>query len=104
MSILSGRFIALKSEANFLTEAMEVRSSSSTSICALGISFNISFFTVAPADTFLTAITTWAPRSARTRAVSVPIPLDAPTIRIKYISEISRMNSNEKIASGISVE
>jgi hypothetical protein len=34
---------------------------------------------------FLAAMTTWAPRAARTRAVSAPIPLDAPGVRTNQI-------------------
>ena len=41
--------------------------------------------TFLPASKFLTPIMTWTPRNARTRAVSEPIPLDAPvtSARIK---------------------
>ena len=42
------------------------------------ISLIIVSLTELPESTFLTAMTTWAPRSARTRAVSLPIPLEAP--------------------------
>ena len=68
-------------DANSRTEDIEQRSSSITSTLALGISLSISSLTLLPESTFLTAITTWTPRKARTRAVSVPIPLDAPEIR-----------------------
>lgn len=44
--------------------------------------------TVAPASMFLTAITTWRPRKARTRAVSAPIPLEAPEIEESLDNEI----------------
>lgn len=78
--ILRGRFNALNSEANFRTDAIEQRSNSMTSIIAEGISFNIASLTTLPLETFRTAITTCTPLSASTRAVSIPIPLDAPTI------------------------
>lgn len=58
MRIFSGRFRLLKSEANFLTEAIDVRSNSMTSTCAVGISFTIASLTLAPVDKFRTAITT----------------------------------------------
>lgn len=57
---------------------MELRSNSSTSTLAVGISLTIASLTVFPAARFLTPIVTWTPRNERTRAVSVPIPLDAP--------------------------
>lgn len=72
----------LNSEANFLTDDNEVRSNSMASILAVGISLTIASFTSLPAAIFLTPIITWAPRSARTRVVSVPIPLDAPAMKI----------------------
>jgi hypothetical protein len=49
-----------------------------TSISALGISLSIASLPFLPASRFRTAITTWTPRSARTRVVSAPMPLDAP--------------------------
>jgi len=76
--MLSGRFKEQKSEANFLTDAKELRSNSSTSTLAVGISLIISSLTVFPAVKFRTPITTWTPRNARTLAVSAPMPLDAP--------------------------
>lgn len=78
MRRLRGRPEEINSVANFLTDAMELRSNSITSTFAVGISFSISSFTLIPVIVFLTAITTWTPRNARTRAVSAPIPLDAP--------------------------
>jgi hypothetical protein len=51
------------------------------STLAEGISLTIASLTSLPAAIFLTPIITWTPRNARTRAVSVPIPLDAPKIR-----------------------
>lgn len=48
------------------------------STLAEGISLTIASLTSLPAAIFLTAIITWTPRKARTRAVSVPMPLDAP--------------------------
>lgn len=80
MRIFKGRPEELKSAAKFLTDAIELRSNSMASIFAVGISFVIVSLTTIPADIFLTPITTWTPRKARTRAVSVPIPLDAPII------------------------
>lgn len=68
------------SEANFLTDAIELTSNSITSILALGFSLSIASFTIAPRSVFLTAITTCTPRKERTRVVSLPIPLDAPEI------------------------
>ncbi|KAL4574815.1 hypothetical protein LXL04_021653 [Taraxacum kok-saghyz] len=70
--------LELKSEANFLTDAMELRSNSIASTLAVGISFTNASSTCLPAAIFLTPMTTWAPRSAKTRAVSRPIPLDPP--------------------------
>lgn len=69
----------LNSDAKFLTDANELRSNSIASIFAVGISLTIASLTSFPEAIFLTPITTWTPRKARTRAVSVPIPLDAPT-------------------------
>lgn len=70
--------VELKSEANFLTDSMELRSNSIALTLAVGISVTIDSWTCFPAAIFLTPITTFAPRSARTRAVSRPIPLDPP--------------------------
>lgn len=75
-----GRPEALKSDAKFLTDENELRSKSMTSSLAVGISLIIASLTSLPAETFLTAITTWTQRNASTRVVSVPIPLDAPVI------------------------
>lgn len=80
--ILSGRPDELKSAANFLTDAIELRSNSITSIFAAGISLSIVSLTSIPVLTFLTAITTWTPRNARIRVVSKPRPLDAPEIEL----------------------
>ena len=76
--MLSGRPLAAKSAANLRTEAMEERSSSMMSRLAAGVSARKAWRTVSAATRFLAAMTTWAPRAARTRAVSAPIPLDAP--------------------------
>lgn len=76
--ILSGRPEELKSAANFLTDAIELRSNSMTSILAEGISLSIVSLTFLPLSTLLTAITTWTLRNARTRVVSRPRPLVAP--------------------------
>ena len=78
MRTLRGRPEELYFDANFSTDANELRSNSITSILAVGISSSISFLTCLPASTFLTAMTTWAPHLARVRAVSTPMPLDAP--------------------------
>lgn len=48
------------------------------STLAVGISLTIDSLTSFPAAMFLTAMITWTPLNARTRVVSVPIPLDAP--------------------------
>jgi len=76
--MLSGRFKEPKSEANFLTDANELRSNSSMSTLAVGIFLIISSLIVFPAAKFRIPITTWTPRNARTLAVSAPMPLDAP--------------------------
>ena len=76
--MLSGRPEELNSSANFLTDAIELRSNSIASILAVGFPLTIASLTSLPAVIFLTPITTWTPRKARTRAVSVPIPLDPP--------------------------
>lgn len=80
-----GRLKLLNSVENFLTDSMEARSSSNVSILAAGISFTISSLALLPADKFLTPMTTWTPRSARTRAVSFPIPLEAPAACARWI-------------------
>ena len=72
----------LKSDANFLTDDSELRSNSMASTLALEISFTIASLTSFPAAMFLMAMITWTPRNARTRVVSVPIPLDAPEITL----------------------
>lgn len=48
------------------------------SIFAEGFSLTMASLTFLPASIFLTPIMTWTPRNARTRAVSEPMPLDAP--------------------------
>uniref|UniRef100_A0A0A9HKP8 Uncharacterized protein n=1 Tax=Arundo donax TaxID=35708 RepID=A0A0A9HKP8_ARUDO len=76
--MLRGRLRDSNSEANLLTEAMELRSSSSTSTFAPGILARMASLAASPAETLRTATTTCTPRSARTRSVSNPMPLDAP--------------------------
>lgn len=88
-------------DANSRTEDIEQRSSSITSTLALGISLCISSLTLLPESTFLTAITTWTPRKARTRAVSVPIPLDAPEIRQR--NKLKTYPINDKIPTDIDI-
>ena len=78
---MSGRPLSLNSAATLRTEAMEERSSSITSSVAAGVSASTACRTVSAAARFLAAMTTCAPRAARTRAVSAPIPLDAPEIQ-----------------------
>jgi hypothetical protein len=51
-----------------------------TSRVAAGVSASTAWRTDSAAARFLAAMTTWAPRAARTRAVSAPIPLDAPEV------------------------
>lgn len=87
-----GRLEELYSDANFLTDAIELRSNSITSILAPGISFSIASLTLLPLSVFLTAIITCTPRKARTRVVSTPIPLDAPKVCTK------RKNRDAQIA------
>lgn len=53
-----GRPEELKSDAKFLTDAIELRSNFMASIFAVGISFIIASLTSFPADVFLTPITT----------------------------------------------
>lgn len=84
MRIFSGRPEELKSAANFLTDAIELRSNSIALIFAEGFSLIIVPWTSLVAAMFLTPITTWTPRNARTLAVSFPIPLDAPEILPTY--------------------
>lgn len=78
MRIFKGRPEEMNSSANFLTDARELRSNSITSSLAVGIALSIVSLTFLPLSTFLTAITICTPRKARTRVVSVPIPLVAP--------------------------
>lgn len=80
MRMFKGRPEEIYSEANLLTDASELRSISMTSIVALGASASICSLTLFPALTFLTPITMCTPRKARARAVSIPIPFDAPII------------------------
>ena len=80
--IFSGRPEELNSDANFLTDAIELRSNSIASTLAVGISLTIASLASLPATIFLTPIITWTPRNARTRVVSVPIPLEAPVISV----------------------
>lgn len=80
MRMFNGRSNALKLSAKVLTDDKELRSRAKTSTLAVGTSFIINSFTCSPVDKFLTPITTWMPRSARTLLVSAPIPLEAPEI------------------------
>lgn len=75
-----GRPEEVNLDANFLTEVEELRSNSMVSTLAPGIFLTIASLTSFPAAIFLTPIITFTPRNARTRAVSEPIPLDAPNI------------------------
>lgn len=100
MRRLRGRPEEIYSAANFLTDANELRSKSITSSLALGISLSIASLTFLPVSVFLTAITTCTPCIASTRAVSVPIPLDAPeTKRMQALgyenNTISTIYSNQ---------
>lgn len=79
MRRFKGRFNDLYAAANFLTDTIELKSNSMASTFAVGLSFTIASLTSLPATMFLTAMITWTPRRARTRAVSVPMPLEAPT-------------------------
>lgn len=80
IKMFKGRPEEEKSDANFLTDANELRSNSTASTLADGISLIIASLTSSPADIFLIPITTFTPRRASTRAVSEPIPLDAPAM------------------------
>lgn len=80
--IFNERPLDLNWDANFFTDSIELRSNSIASTLAAGISLTIASLTSFPAGRFLTPIKTCTPRSARTRAVSVPIPLEAPAILI----------------------
>lgn len=84
----NGRPDDLKSEANFFTDANELRSNSIVSTLAAGISLTIVSLTSFPAAIFLTAMITWTPRKARTRLVSDPIPLDAPANGCSWANQI----------------
>ncbi|RHN81790.1 hypothetical protein MtrunA17_Chr1g0202941 [Medicago truncatula] len=77
--MFNGRPEELNSDANFLTDSNELRSNSMTSTLAEGISLSIASLISLAATLFRTAIITWTPRKARTRVVSTPIPLVAPT-------------------------
>lgn len=76
--MFKGRSFEMYWDAKSLTDACELKSNSITSILAFGIFSQMLALTFWPSSTFLTGITTWTPRKARTRAVSKPIPLDAP--------------------------
>jgi hypothetical protein len=65
-------------DAKARTEAMDERSSSMTSSLAPGAWARTASLTAWAAGRLLTAMMTWAPRSASVRAVSAPMPLDAP--------------------------
>jgi len=78
IKILSGRFKAWKSLANFLTDSIEDKSSGKTSTRAPLVCLRISSLTAFPASTFLAQMITCAPRSASTLTVSAPIPLAPP--------------------------
>lgn len=86
MRMLRGKFRESKLEANLLTEAMELRSSSRTSIRATRILATMASLASSPVETLRTAMTTCTPRNARTRAVSSPMPLDAPALRRYVVS------------------
>jgi len=58
MRMFNGRAEELNSDANFLTDAIELKSNSITSTLALGISLSISSLTIFPALIFLTPIIT----------------------------------------------
>ena len=81
-----------------LIDELELRSSSMASTLAFGISFLIASWTYLPAEIFLTAITTWTPRNARIRAVSAPIPLDAPIGVDKQIRYIGTFYEKENLS------
>lgn len=78
MRRFKGRPNELYSDANFLTDAKEDRSSSIISILASGTSLIIASLTFLQLSTLRTAIITLTPCNARIRAVSDPMPLDAP--------------------------
>ena len=78
--MFNGKPEELNSDANFLTDSIELRSNSMASTLAVGISLSIASLTSFAAFIFLTPKITWTPRKARMRAVSAPIPLDAPVL------------------------
>lgn len=84
--MFSGRPEEINSDTNFLTDAIELRSNNMASTLAVGISLSIASLTSFAAVIFLTPMITWTPRKARTRAVSVPIPLVAPVITMSTSS------------------
>ena len=86
--MFNGRPEELNSDANFRIDAIEQRSNSMTSTLAVGISLSIASLTSCAAFKFLTPIITWTPRKARTRAVSAPIPLDAPVLERSTATKI----------------
>lgn len=75
----------MNSEAKARTEAMEERSSSMTSSLASGAWARTASRRAWAAGGFLTAMTTCAPRSASVRAVSAPMPLDAPGFDLRKV-------------------
>ena len=83
--MFSGRPEELKFDAKFRTDAIELKSNSMVSTLAVGFSLTMASWTFLPVATFLTAITTRTPRNARTRAVSLPMPLDAPVLMQKTL-------------------
>lgn len=78
MRRLRGRSRDSKSATKFRTEAMELRSSSITTISVSGNSETILSFASSAAFTFLAGKINLAPRFANTLAVSAPIPDVAP--------------------------
>ena len=90
-------------DAKARTEAMDERSSSMTSSLASGAWARTASLTAWAAGRLLTAMTTWAPRSASVRAVSAPMPLDAPgwdEIGLDYTSKGQREGFWDGIAAG----
>lgn len=79
MRRLRGRSRDLKSATKLRTEAMELRSSSITTISVSGNSETIFSFASSAAFTFLAGNINLAPRFASTLAVSAPIPDVAPS-------------------------
>jgi len=80
MSMFRGRFRALKSSTNLRIDAKEDKSNGMTSTIAFGVSSKNLCFISSPSFVLRTAIITCAPFFANTLAVSLPIPLVAPTI------------------------